>query len=439
MLETVREFGLEKLEASGESDEIRQAHAAYYARLAARAEPELTGSDQVAWFDRLEAEHANLRAALEWTIAHDPETGLEMAGALGRFWDHHSHTTEGRRWLEAALTSGDGRPSTPRAKALWAFGGLAIGQGDYQQAERLLADSLETARAVGDRYWSGFALTALGNVTVFLRGDLDRATALHVEGLRLLREVGDRDGIAALLGNLGYVAYIKGDFAETVARSEESLALYRELRSFPGMASQLGNLGRALLELGEFERAEVLLKEGLILSRESGNKWYVFVALEGLAGAATARRRWEHATRLFGAFETLTEANHVALPPSDRATNERYLTTARRHLNEATFMAAWNAGRTMPLDQAIAEALGVVPDEVPDTPPAAVPATAAGLTGRETEVLRLLAQGMSDREIAAALFIGTRTASFHVANLLAKLGVDSRTAAAAHAVRIGLV
>jgi non-specific serine/threonine protein kinase len=252
--------------------------------------------------------------------------------------------------------------------------------------------------------------------------------------LALLREVGDTDGIAALLGNLGYGAFMEHDYARSVARSEESLALYRALKSDYGMASMLGNLGRAVLEQGDAGRAGQLLQEGLALGHQIGNKWYIAVCLEGLAATAGVQGRSEQAVRLFGALASLTETGDVVLPAADQEINERYLAAARTSLNGAAFASAWEDGRAMSTDQAIAEALAEVgTSETTDSLPAL-----PDLTKRENAVLRLLAQGRTDRQIAEALAISHRTASGHVASILAKLGLESRTAAAAYAVRHGL-
>ncbi len=450
MLETVREYARERLEFGGEIEDVQRAHAENYARLAARAEPEMTGADQLAWFARLEAEHANLRAALAWTIAHDPETGLGMAGALIRYWDHHSHTREGQRWLEAALANSGDLPPAPRAKALWGAGAKADGAGDYDRAERFLTEGLDLARLAGDRYMIAFMLGALGTVALH-RGDLARAAALPEEGLAHARATGDDDAVAALLGALANTAFFRGDHAAAVAHAEEGLALYRGLGSAHGAASVLGHLGRALVELGDHARALAALGEGLVLSQRVGNKWYATATLKGLAAAATARGQWERAARLFGAVEAQVEASGIAVHPLDQAANERRLAAVRAHLDEATFAAAWEAGRVLSPAETAAEAFALAADlagEGPDKAPpeAATAARAAlggqaaalGLTLREVEVLRLLAASMSDREIAEALSISERTAGNHVQHAMQKIGVDSRTAAAVFAVRHGL-
>lgn len=440
MLETVREFGLERLEASGEFEEVRRAHASYYARLADQAEPELTEAGQLDWFGRFETEHANLRAALSWLIEHDPEMGLRMAGSLIRFWDHHSHVREGLGWLEAAIERSDDLPAALRAKALWGAGALARNAGDYARAEHHLIRSVELARVARDRYLSGFALGALGTVAVDC-GDVNRGAALVEEGLDDVREVGDDDAIAALLGNLSSIAIFQGDHERAVTLAEESLELYRGLGSVHGVASVLGHLGRARLELGDREQAMETLAEGLVQGQLSGNKWYVVQALEGMAAVATASRQWERAARLFGAVEALAEASGFAVHPADRTLNERYLARVRDQLDESTFASAWEAGTQLSLDGAVAEAIEILspPDRGVSPSSPSDPAQAAGLTAREVEVLTLLAQGMSDREIANALYLSPRTVGGHVSSILAKLDVETRTAAAVLAVRRGLI
>lgn len=433
MLEMVREYGVGVLDASGEGGEARRAHATLYADLANRVEPLLIGRDPAPWFDCLEREHANLRAALEWLIASDPDAGLDMAGALIRFWHHRNHIREGQRWLTAALLQADTVSTASRAKALWGAGVLADYVGDYAQAETLLDESLYHARTVNDRYLIGFALGGLGTVALH-RGDMARAVALPAEGLTHVRAVGDSDAIAALLGSLASAAYFQGDYPAVAMHGEEALERYRALGSVHGTASVLGHLGKALLELGDVARARALLAEGVELSMRAGNLWYAIASLEGLAALEVTGCRWERATRVFGMIEALAEANGIAVHPLDRAANLRFLTEIRVHLDDATFQRAWNEGWEWGLEQAITRVLQ--DDEIP----AGVPEKDAdcieiGLTGREQDVLRLLADGLSDRDIAVALSLSPRTVGGHVTNILAKLELESRTAAAVFALR----
>jgi non-specific serine/threonine protein kinase len=431
MLETIREFATEQLEASDEAAQLRRAHAELFADFAIGIEPELTGLHQLDLFQQLETEHPNLRAALTFSIANAPETTLRMAGALIRFWDHRSHVTEGRRWLELTIEANPNGDPALLAKVFWGAGVMAIGQGDYTDGDCLLLRGLALAREASDRYLIGFTLNGLGSTAIHL-GDLDLASTYHTEGLAVLRDLGDSDGIAALLGNLGYTEMIRANFDRAVEYGEESLARYRALKSAHGTASLLGTLGRALLGRGDIDRAQASLIEGLLLSQELGNKWYAAVTLQGLAGVAAARKEWERAIRLFGAVEAFIEGTGIALHPSDWAINEPYLASIRANVPEETFARDWETGRAMSLEAVIAEALITI--EVRTKPePSGIMRYA--LTRRELDVLRLIALGITDQEIADALFISHRTVNFHVTNLLAKLGVDSRTAAATFALR----
>jgi non-specific serine/threonine protein kinase len=302
------------------------------------------------------------------------------------------------------------------------------------------------ARAANDRYVIGFVLNALGSVALH-HGDLDHAAALHAEGLGYLREIGDRDGMAALLGNLAYGALVRGDPEQAIAPADESLGLYRALGSAHGTANMLGTLGRALLERGDLDRARNLLSEGLLLGREIGNTWYITLALEGLAAVDAAQGRRDHAVRLFAAVEALIEASSVSVHPFQDegvhlpALRERRLTNLKTTMGAVAFADAWEAGRELSLEQVITDALVTVdPVESAGSVSVSAGSTATfGLTLRELEVLRLLTEGLSDREIADALSISVRTAGNHVQHTMQKLGVESRTAAAVFAVRHDLV
>ena len=185
-LETVREYALERLQASGEAETIRRAHAAFYLSLAEQAESELTGPAQVEWLARLEAEHDNLRAALGWAIERQPPTaiGIRLAGSLWRFWWMHGHYHEGRGWLEALVEQGAGTEAA-RAKALFGAGSLATEQGDYGRAVMLLEAALAAARTAGDGTVAALALTDLGSISR-QQGTYRRATELHGEALALV-------------------------------------------------------------------------------------------------------------------------------------------------------------------------------------------------------------------------------------------------------------
>jgi len=440
MLETIRAYGLERLTASGEEPAARRAHAISYLTLVETAEPALTGPDQVGWMDRLETEHDNLRAALGWALAQrECAIGLRLAGALERFWDHRGHYSEGRRWLDGLLACGPA-PDRVRAKALRTAGVLAIEQGNYSQADVHLTGGLALARAAGDDYGTAFTLNALASAAIY-NERLDQASTYCQEALRLLRRLGDEDGIAALLGQTGYVSMLLGDYERAAADFDEGLARYRGIGSRLGTAKMLALLGVALLEEGEHQRAVVALQEGLPLSREGRYDSYVAVCLETLAAAAGESGDAHCAATLWGAADAVRDTIGAPLPPTDRARLERFLTRARAFLGGPAFAAAWERGRTFSVESAIDQALSVNAAQSPVPLARRAPRPVAGhdITERELEVLRLLATGHSDREIAADLFISRRTVEGHVARIFAKLGVKSRAAAASVAVANGIV
>jgi non-specific serine/threonine protein kinase len=356
MLETLREFAHEQLVASGELPRMAEAHVQYFHHLAREAEPQLTESGQLEWFNLLEMELPNIRLALEWAMTHQPAMALELSGALVRFWDHHSHIQEGLFWLESAIAAGHDGQGQYRAKALWGAGVLRLIEGDLEKSRHFLTASLALARESGDDYVTGFALNGLGSVSLN-SGDPVLARTYHEEGLMVLRRVGDKDGIAALLGNLGYGALVRGDIDQAIEFCSESLSLYRELGSDHGVASTLGNLGRSWLESGDTTSARAMLLEGLMLGQDIGNKWYITLCMEGLAGAAVLDQQWECGVRLFGAVEMISTRSHVTLPPFDLRTNARFLALAESQLDRSTFDAAWNAGQAMSIEDAITDAI----------------------------------------------------------------------------------
>ena len=199
MLETIHEYARERLEASGEAEEVRRLHAEYFLALAEEAEPELTGPDQLACLERLEAEHDNMRAALSWSLEKEPETAFRLAGMLARFWEIRSDFSEGSRWLEAALRLSD-RPDTAtteaatRAKLLSEAGTFAYYRADFDHATALHGEALELYRELGDDSGVAFALMCLG-AQYAEKGDHERAAPFFEEALALSRRIGDRRNI----------------------------------------------------------------------------------------------------------------------------------------------------------------------------------------------------------------------------------------------------
>ena len=298
LLETVRQYGQQRLAASGRAGAVRDRHLAHFLALAEEAEPALKGADQATWLDRLEAEHDNLRAALGWAQeAGATEVGLRLAGALWRFWLMRGHFHEGRTWLEGALAGAEGAAPNVRAEALQGAGVLAAEQGDYGRAAASFTGSLALRREMGDRRGSARTLSNLG-IVAYEQGEYGRAAALHEEALALCRELGDKRGLALALGNLGLVVLEQGEYERAVALQEESLALDRELGDTHSIGVALCNLGWAVLEQGEYGRAAALFTESLALCRELGNTYGSATALSNLGLVALEQGEYGRATAL---------------------------------------------------------------------------------------------------------------------------------------------
>ncbi len=442
MLESVREFGLGHLAASGEEEETRRRHAMWCVDLAEQAEPWLIGKDGNAWLARLAAEHDNLRAALRWAeTTGEPEIGLRLAGALMRFWFTRGHLREGREALERGLaTAGSGGvPPRVRAKAVLGFGFLALHLGDFDQAGAALDEALALWRGLEDREGTARALEALGALAEY-RGDDDQATAWREEALELFREQGNQRLVATMLENLADAAYRQGALDRAAALAGEALATSRAIDNPRVVVQTLVGAAQVACEQGDYSGATALLAEGFALAEAAGF-WLGFAdALSGCAAVAAALGRATGAVRLLAAAMAVCE--EIGVPRLlHHEQYRRALAAARAALDEAAFAAAWDAGRALTPEQVRAEvedALGAAPTPALATE-ARDPAARSGLTPREREVLRLLVEGRSDREIGAALFISRRTAMTHVANILAKLGVPSRTAAARAAAARGLL
>ncbi len=399
LLETVRQYGIEKLGEGGETAATRERHLEWYLALAEESEPGLLGPEQGAWLERLEREHDNLRVALVWARDNGlVERGLRLAGALWRFWSMRGYLTEGRERLEGLLTlDGDDNMGvmSARAKALNGAGVLAGQQGDYAHAVSLYEQSLTLCRGTGDKAAIAHVLNNLGLAAMYQgdhahaailleqslalrreqrdswsialslqnlagiaweRGELGRAATLLEESLAVRRTLGDEQGIAAMLANLGLVARDQGDYARATALSEEGLTLYRKMGNGLGVANVLSNMGSVALRQGDYARAGTLYKEGLGLFEMVGSKAIVAECLEGLACVVHARGLYERAARLGGAAEALRATIGIPLSLADRAAHDRVVNAVRTALG-GVFASTWTEGKKMSVSQAIAYAL----------------------------------------------------------------------------------
>jgi predicted ATPase/Tfp pilus assembly protein PilF len=347
--ELIRQFAAEKLQP-GDQEAAQQRHTDYFTRLAERARPELDGPDQLTWFDRLEREHPNLRAALTWSLAHNLTLGLQLAVALMRFWSVRGYLSEGRRWLHDLLTSGDSAPQALRAGALVVASRLAysqgdfraaldlaqsgqdlslqlenalgiaqaqlalgltyLGLGDYVSARTHMEESLALCRSEADQPGMAEAFNALGHIAQ-RQGDYAAAKSFFAQALELYRGLNDPRNTAGMSLNLGVRAFEQGDYETAHRLTEASLVVFRQLRDTNGIATALLNLGNTLLETGNLDRARGYFEEAITLERSlgSGN---VAIPLGGLGRAL--RRLGD----LKGARACFAESLQLRLQAGDR-------------------------------------------------------------------------------------------------------------------------
>jgi predicted ATPase/DNA-binding XRE family transcriptional regulator len=273
MLETIREYGLEQLEHSGEAEATRRAHAHYYLQLVERSERQLWGAAQEQALKRLEQEHDNLRLTLAWYMAHDEsvEPALRMAGYLWRFWDMRGHWTEGQRWLEQALSRRASAAPAQRWIALHGAGNLSLNLGEYARAKAYYEESLVITQQLNVRHGVANSLLNLSMVTLY-QGDLRQAITLQEEALAIHRALGNNIGIALTLHNLADMLVQAGDYDRAAALAEECLALYRGLGDSLGIALALHDLALLAHRHGAYERAGTLFEECRSIYEQLGAK-----------------------------------------------------------------------------------------------------------------------------------------------------------------------
>jgi predicted ATPase/class 3 adenylate cyclase/DNA-binding CsgD family transcriptional regulator len=534
ILEMIRDFGLESLTEHQEMEMTRAAHAAYYLALAKEADSWLLGLQQAVWLDRLEREHDNLRAAMQWLLGQagneramqgerSMETALRLGGALGRFWSVHGHISEGRTFLDRALAAREGIEVSVLAKALIYAADLAFIQSDYDHAEPLLQESLALYRDLEDQHGTAFALSLLGSVAwtkghmatartlteealaisrqvddreraanaLFIlglvssslgeynrarglyeesvaihralgnkrgiahalsqlaqvllvsQGDRARVNSLLEECLAVSQEVGFKEGIAAYYCISGQVALIEGDLVTARSLAEKSVVLYTEMGHRHEIAKSLSVLGKVFALEGDYAAAQALFEQSLSITVKLGEKWVAIVYLLELGEVVAAQRQFAWAAQLWGASEALRDALGIPIPLVERTDYERSVLAAKVHLGERAFATAWVTGRSMMPEQALAALIPVtkpISGEPSSVPPAKSSNTyPAGLTAREVEVLRLVARGLTDAQVAEQLVISPRTVNTHLTSIYNKLGVDSRTAASRFALEQRLV
>lgn len=397
MLVTIRQFALDRLRRAASEAEARDWHLAYFLDLAEQAETQRKGAGQLLWLNRLETEHYNLIAALQWALENEnAEVAARLAGSLGEFWAIRGYLIDGRYWLDKVLIY-EQKLSTPLlAKLFVAAGRVAFERADFIGAKQYYIRSLALWRETGQTEWIAELLTRLGR-SVRQEGDYANAVTYYEESLALNRQLGDKSGVALALNSLGYVAQLLGDYVQAKAYAEESLTIRRQLDERRGIAASLNalaevarlqgeheraqqlyeeclslcrelgdrrcvaganhNLGHVTLLQGNYKSASELFKRGLKLYQGLGNSEGIALCLAGIAGVTAAQGKPEQAARLFAAAEVWLEMVHAQLSPADRFAWQHNQANTQAQLDQIAFHAAWAIGRTLSLDEAIHLAL----------------------------------------------------------------------------------
>lgn len=424
MLDTIRDFGREKLRESGDDKALNRRHRDWYEQLAAHAEADLISSRQQVWQARLDREHANLRAALEYSLTEPGEAGaaLRMAVALEAYW-HRGRIGEGRQWLHRVLARHNGPPTGDLIALLYTNSKFAAAQGDLVTASALADQARTLAERVHTAQARALAAHAAGHVNVY-NGYLEQAVAYYEEALALYRAEGNFPWLPRVLIPLAVVYGMRKDIERAIACLEEAVAITESRGEVWLRAYALHHLGLMMWWRGDRRRAVELIEKSLRLQRRVSEPSSTRFCMEFLAWIAMDEQHAGRAATLLGAAEAICRI--LGFPStlvSDlRLYHDECEREARRTLGERGYQKAFRYGAGLTIAETIAYALNESPEPEP------LPAEAeAILTRRERQVAELVAQGLTNKEIAARLVIGQRTAEFHVERILTKLGFASRT------------
>ncbi|QSE90769.1 protein kinase [Rhodococcus pseudokoreensis] len=429
MLETLRDFGRERVRESDELPELRRRHLRWYRQLALDVETGWISARQLDWIDRLDREQPNLREALEFALTDDggSDSAVAFAAALQPFWVSRGQLGEGRHWIDRTLAAAPGAAPAVRAKALYRDVALADSQGDRAAAEALVVEARALAERTADPLAHAFVEFTEGLHDIYV-GDLAPASARLERTRDIFAARGDLLAQVLVLLTLGWARELKQDTAGALECYEKILAITESHGESVWRSYALWSAAVAVWHQGERDQALDLLQQALVLVRRRRDPFVTATCLEVMAWFTAAEGDARRAAVLMGAAQALhqvTGATTVVFP-NLLVHHDECERTTRRALGPRVFEAAHNEGRSLDLDAAIAYALG---EEPTTTPPTAGPSTE--LTRREREVADLVAEGLTNRAIAARLVISPRTAAGHVEHVLTKLGFTSRAQIAA--------
>ncbi len=454
VLETLREFGLEQLEAAGEAGDYRRRHAEAFLRIVIHADERIWGPESYRWVNRLEKEHDNLRTALEWSLANDPDIALKLAGKLWWFWQTRGHLTDGRRWLQRALAAAPYEATHDRLQATFGGGFLAVMQGDPVAAVPYLEQSRQIVNGMGltDAEHEG-QLRFMESFVIGGKGEHQAAAESARVALAKFEESNAAERIPFAHNRLGIELAAIGENPESEEQFRLALEKWRARGSEWGEVTALINLAIAARNRCDYVKAVSDLALCLEPAHRQGDPWgeaetrLTMAGLAGLLGDQTMSIRFQASAERIRQSIGLRLQEYIDPALLDSATVEE-------RMKDPAFAAAWTEGQSARIEQLVtwakelqqfAESGGrpapapVAAPHAPLPPASRFPGSPNILSPREMEVLRLMAEGLSSREIGERLFISPRTATTHVANIFSKLNVDSRASAVTAGFRLGLI
>ncbi len=448
LLESVREFALEQVTSCEEGEAVGRAHARYFLELAERAALQLVGPKQRVWFLRLEQEHENLRTALRWLWDQgESELALRLVAALGYFWEIRGYLREGQQALEEALARVPDADARLRATLLNRLGSLLTWQGETERSLVVLEEALALGRALDDASITARSLTHLGRRALDLGTPEDssrQATPLLEEALALRQQLGDRRGAANTQGHLARIALGQRKYEQAEQLGQEALATYQEIGDETGATAPLLFLGMAAGEQGETTRAVALLRQGLeAISRLQDRRLLLLASTLTVWWLAGDWGDAEQLATLVGAAEAMSDAIGPQSSGWLLSRTPRAAAALQARLGKERFESARRAGRSLSFSQ-ISELVSRVLNEVGGGSSGTEASSGKRrphtlLSTRESEVLRLIAEGLTNKEIAQRLIVTENTVKTHVTSLFNKLGVASRARAVAVAANEGLL
>jgi predicted ATPase/DNA-binding NarL/FixJ family response regulator/DNA-binding XRE family transcriptional regulator len=436
MLETMRTFAAARLDDSGDAPLVRRRHAEHFARLAGDSEPGLAGPAAAQWAARLDAAAPDLDVALQWAGENsDSDLGLDMSAALWRWWLATGRVAVGRAWLARFLAGADQRRDELAGRAFCSAAVLAAENGDYAAAVRQAQVALRVFEQLNLTDRMAFAATVLGSAQRYL-GDRAAARRSFQAAADLRATLGDRRGVSVAMNNMALLALDDGDLALARELFEQTLVIKRQLGQQQSIAIGLANLADVLTRTGQWDAASRALGEAAELAVAVGNPQLIGTLRCNQGNLAAQRRKWAEAA---AHYEAAIAAHQEADHPHDAVEAMIGLGRAVHRLGRADeavrqLRAAEAVAEGIASPQRQAEVRAALAD-LGETTAAALP---DGLTSRQAEVLRLLAGGLSNKQIAAELFLSPATVERHLATVYRKLGVGGRVEAARYAIAHGL-